>query len=105
MLIAFVVAYLLVTIAVGLWAFVALVVGTIFPAIYQGLRVNPNELQSEKPYIARNIRATRDAFGLSRVRVEPFDYQQNLDAAKIEANARKYPVAKSRGRSEKYTEL
>ena len=79
--------WVLPVIAVGLWAFVALVVGTIFPAIYQGLRVNPNELQSEKPYIARNIRATRDAFGLSRVRVEPFDYQQNLDAAKIEANA------------------
>lgn len=79
--------WVLPVIAVGLWAFVALVVGTIFPAIYQGLRVNPNELQSEKPYIARNIRATRDAFGLSKVRVVPFDYQQNLDAAKIAANA------------------
>lgn len=78
--------WVLPVIAVGLWAFVALVVGTIFPAIYQSLRVNPNELQSEKPYIKRNIEATRDAFGLSNVGVVPFNYQENLDAEAIVAN-------------------
>lgn len=79
--------WVLPVIAVGLWAFVAVVVGTIFPAIYQSLRVNPNELQSEKPYIRRNITATREAFGLSKVGVTSFDYQENLDAAKIVENA------------------
>jgi hypothetical protein len=79
--------WVLPVIAVGLWAFVALVVGTIFPAIYQSLRVNPNELQSEKPYIQRNITATRDAFGLSKVGVVPFNYQENLDAQAIVANS------------------
>jgi len=79
--------WVLPVIAVGLWAFVAVVVGTIFPAIYQSLRVNPNELQSEKPYIERNIKATRDAFGVSKVDVQPFPYQENLDTAKIVENA------------------
>ncbi|MFM7616575.1 MAG: UPF0182 family protein [Actinomycetes bacterium] len=79
--------WVLPVIAVGLWAFVALVVGTVFPAIYQSVRVNPNELQSEKPYIARNITATRDAFGLAKVGVTSYDYQEDLDAAKIVENS------------------
>ena len=49
-------------IAVGLWAFVSLVIGTIYPAAYQQFKVQPNEYQAEQTYIARNIRATREAF-------------------------------------------
>ena len=51
-------------IAVGLWAFVSLVVGTIYPAASSSSRSSPNEFQTEQTYIDRNIRATRDAFGL-----------------------------------------
>ena len=54
-------------IAVGLWAFVSLVIGTIYPALIQQFKVGPNEYQAEKPYIARNIRSTREAFGLDKV--------------------------------------
>lgn len=70
-------------IAVGLWAFVSLVIGTIVPVVYQQFFVNPNELQKERPYIERNIHATREAFGLDRVAVESFDYKQNLTAQSI----------------------
>jgi uncharacterized protein len=59
-------------IAVGLWAFVSLVVGTIYPAAIQNFKVDPNEFASEKPYIRRNIRATRQAFDLARVNVQNF---------------------------------
>ena len=52
-------------IAVGLWGFVSIVVGTIYPAVVQQFRVKPNEYAKERPYIARNIRATRDAYNLS----------------------------------------
>ena len=79
--------WVLPVIAVGLWAFVAVVVGTIFPAIYQAIRVNPNELQSEKPYIERNIKATREAFGISKVEVQRFPYKEDLDSGKILENA------------------
>jgi uncharacterized membrane protein (UPF0182 family) len=61
-------------IAVGLWAFVSLVIGTIYPAAYQQFRVGPNEYQAEQKYIDRNIRATRDAFGLDAVKPEKFDF-------------------------------
>ncbi len=61
-------------IAVGLWAFVSLVIGTIYPAAYQQFKVGPNEYQAEKTYIDRNIRATRDAFGLDAVATPNYDY-------------------------------
>lgn len=61
-------------IAVGLWAFVSLVIGTIYPAAYQQFKVGPNEYQAESKYIDRNIRATRDAFGLDAVKPEQFDF-------------------------------
>ena len=42
-------------IAVGLWAFISLVVGTIYPAVIQRFVVQPNEFSREETYIDRNI--------------------------------------------------
>src|ERR671918_435026 len=42
-------------IAVGLWGFVSIVIGTIYPAGVQRFSVSPNEFQSEQRYIGRNI--------------------------------------------------
>ncbi|HEY1826408.1 MAG TPA: UPF0182 family protein [Acidimicrobiales bacterium] len=53
--------------AVGIWAFVALVVGVIYPALLQTLKVNPAQSALEAPYIQRNITATRTAYGLNDV--------------------------------------
>ena len=61
-------------IAVGLWAFVSVALGTIYPALIQQFSVGPNEFAKEKTYIARNIRATRDAFGLDTVETKNFQY-------------------------------
>ena len=74
-------------IAVGLWAFVSLVIGTIVPVVYQQFFVQPNELQKEQPYIERNIHATREAFGLDKVAVQSFPYQENLTAQSIQDNS------------------
>jgi len=73
-------------IAVGLWGFVSIVIGTIYPAGVQKFRVEPNEFQNEQQYIDRNIAATRDAFGLAKVQNKDFDYQQNLDATVVNQN-------------------
>lgn len=74
-------------IAVGLWAFVSLVVATIFPALYQQFEVKPNELTAERPYIARNIQATRDAFNLSQIKVKDFNYEADLNAEVLADNS------------------
>jgi len=65
-------------IAVGLWGFVSIVVGTIYPAMVQQFRVKPNEYAKERPYIARNIRATRDAYKLSRIDEQAFNFESPL---------------------------
>ncbi|MHB8329251.1 MAG: UPF0182 family protein, partial [Acidimicrobiales bacterium] len=39
--------------AVGLWAFIAVVVGAIYPAVVQALKVNPAQVSLERPYIGR----------------------------------------------------
>jgi uncharacterized protein len=52
---------------------VSVVVGGIFPALIQSLRVKPSEKSLEAPYIQNNINATRDAFGLSNVATTPYN--------------------------------
>ena len=37
------------------------------PALLQRLSVTPNELVAERPFIAHNIRMTRQAYGLDRI--------------------------------------
>ncbi len=54
-------------IAVGLWGLVWVLVGGIYPAVIQALKVSPSEIVREKPYIQRNITATRNAFGINNV--------------------------------------
>ncbi|HUE08108.1 MAG TPA: UPF0182 family protein [Acidimicrobiales bacterium] len=58
--------------AVGIWAFVALVVGIIYPALLQALKVNPAQSTLEAPYIKRNIQATTSAYNLNHVSVHSF---------------------------------
>jgi hypothetical protein len=70
--------WVLPTLAVGLWAFVALVMGSIYPAVIQSLRVEPAESEKEAMYIGRNIDATRIAFGLDEVTVLQVEGMDNV---------------------------
>ncbi|MGZ7087812.1 MAG: UPF0182 family protein, partial [Ilumatobacteraceae bacterium] len=67
--------------AVGLWALVAIIAGTAYPAFIQAFRVKPSESSREAPYIANNIQATRQAMKLDNVQTQRFDYQSSLDSA------------------------
>ncbi len=66
--------------AVGIWAFVALVVGIIYPALLQALKVTPAQSSLEAPYIQRNITATRDAYNLNNVKVSSFPASTTITA-------------------------
>lgn len=79
--------WVLPVIAVGLWFFVALVVGTVYPALLQRFRVEPAESTREAKYIERNIDATRAAMGLDDVEVSPFAYDEELAAGGLQDNA------------------
>jgi uncharacterized protein len=51
-------------VAVGIWLFVQLVVGGVYPWVYQRFVVTPEESAKETVTIERNIAATREAYGL-----------------------------------------
>ncbi|MCU1485044.1 MAG: hypothetical protein JWN67_1790 [Actinomycetia bacterium] len=80
--------WVLPVLAVGLWAFVALVVGGIYPAIIQRAKVQPAESSKEAPYIARNIEATRAAMNMtkSQVATKNFAADDKLDSASLAEN-------------------
>jgi uncharacterized membrane protein (UPF0182 family) len=69
--------------AVGIWAFVALVVGVIYPALLQTLKVTPAQSSLEAPYIKRNIEATRAAYELKNVKVEQYSATTSVTAATV----------------------
>ncbi len=69
--------------AIGIWAFVALTVGIIYPALLQTLKVTPAQSSLEAPYIQRNITATRDAYGLNDVRVHNFGASNTISASQV----------------------
>jgi uncharacterized membrane protein (UPF0182 family) len=58
--------------AMVLWFVTSLVVGGIYPALIQNFIVQPDQLNKERPYIARNIAATRAAYSLNAVDASSF---------------------------------
>jgi len=75
-------------IALGVWAIVALVVSVIYPSLLQSFKVTPAQSSLERPYIQRNITATRAAYGLTNVVQQPFAGSQTITQADVKANAR-----------------
>ena len=57
-----------------------------YPAFLQRLRVAPNELAAERPYLEHNIRMTRAAYGLDRIQEKEFPADETLDARSLARN-------------------
>lgn len=64
--------------AVGLWSFVAILMGGIYPAYVQRFEVDPNQSTREAEYTTLNIEATRDALGLAVDR-RAFRYDEEFE--------------------------
>jgi uncharacterized protein len=75
---------LLVAGVVGLFA--VSVFASVFPDVYQRLRVRPDELRLERPFIEWNVALTRLAYGLDAVTTRPFPAAGRLDVSAIERN-------------------
>jgi len=71
---------------VGLWFLIALTAGTIYPAAVQALKVNPAQNTLERPYIQRNIDATRAAMGIQGVQSIKYPASSTLTADQLSAN-------------------
>jgi uncharacterized protein len=64
----------------------SLVLGLIYPALFQRFYVKPSELQLETPYLEHNIALTRQSYGLAQIAVKPFAAEQGLTFASLQNN-------------------
>ncbi len=65
----------------------SILVGAAWPAILQQFSVSPNANEREAPSIARNIEATRVAYGITDERVEYIEYTGDATATPAEVRA------------------
>jgi uncharacterized membrane protein (UPF0182 family) len=79
--------WILPALAVGSWAVAAVAVGELYPAFVQRFQVEPAESSRERPFIERNIDATRAALGLTDVTTNRFAADGSLDGAALQDNA------------------
>ena len=73
-------------ISIVLLAGVSLIMGGIVPAVFQRFRVEPQELARERPYIEKNLAATRSSFNLEKVQTKPFKASDDLTPKDLLAN-------------------
>jgi uncharacterized membrane protein (UPF0182 family) len=83
----FIRSWALPAIGLGLLALTSILIGAIWPAVMQGFQVKPSEPDKEAPFIARNIEATREAYGVSDVKVESYSAKTSLTDAELADSA------------------
>ncbi|HUR51531.1 MAG TPA: UPF0182 family protein [Mycobacteriales bacterium] len=80
--------------ALALLVVSAVVVGGIYPAYVQQFRVKPNEVVREAPYIQRNIEATRTAYQIDGVDVDPYSAVSTASKAALRGDKGTLPNAR-----------
>ncbi|KES04594.1 membrane protein [Streptomyces toyocaensis] len=56
----------------GLMVLSAILIGGLYPAIVQKFQVQPNEQAKEAPYVEKNLKATREAYGIDDSQVTEY---------------------------------
>ncbi|MEU2064205.1 UPF0182 family protein [Streptomyces sp. NPDC013455] len=59
----------------GLMVLSAILIGGLYPAIVQKFQVQPNEQAKEAPYVQKNLKATREAYGIDDAKVTAYSGQ------------------------------
>ena len=84
---AFVKSWVLPGVGLGLLLLTSVLIGGVWPYVMQSFQVRPSEPDKEGPYIARNIEATREAYGLSDVETEDYTATTTLTPQELNASA------------------
>jgi len=78
-------------IGVVLLTVTAVLVGTVYPALVQSLKVKPSERSLEATYIGRNIGATRAAYGLDAIETTAYAAKTEVEQGQLRENAETIP--------------
>ena len=65
----------------------AILIGGIWPFVMQSFQVKPSEPDKEGPYIARNITATREAYGVADTKARAYSAKTSLTGAELSRSA------------------
>ncbi|MFV0133741.1 UPF0182 family protein [Streptomyces sp. HMX87] len=60
-------------IGLGLMVLSAILIGGLYPALVQKFQVQPNEQAKEAPYVEKNLKATREAYGIGGTQVSDYE--------------------------------
>lgn len=71
----------------ALMALSSILIGGIWPYAMQSFQVKPSEPDKEGPYIAKNITATRSAYGVNGAVVVPYSASTSLSAKQLSESA------------------
>ncbi|MYV43423.1 UPF0182 family protein [Streptomyces sp. SID1328] len=63
----------------GLMVLSAVLIGGLYPAIVQKFQVQPNEQAKEAPYVQKNLKATRQAYGIDHTQVSEYSGRAATD--------------------------
>lgn len=80
-------SWVLPAISLGLLLLTSILIGGIWPFVMQSFQVKPSEPDKEGPYIARNIEATRDAYGVADTKVEQYTAKTELTPSELTTSA------------------
>jgi uncharacterized membrane protein (UPF0182 family) len=69
----------------------AIVLGVVYPGAVQYFSVRPDEPDKERPYIEKNIKATRDAYGVNNVEITDYSAKTAATANQLRADAEALP--------------
>lgn len=83
--------WMLPTVGLALLVLSSILLGVIWPGIVQQFQVKPSEPDKEATYIANNIKATRDAYGIANTKVTEYDAKSSLSNTELDADARSIP--------------
>jgi len=70
----------------GIWLATVLLFWNVLPILVQKFLVKPNELTKESPYISYNIKHTRDAYNLNRIKEVDFQVKEKLTPKDLKEN-------------------
>ena len=82
---------LLPAVGFGLLVLSAIIIGGVYPVIVQQFVVKPNELTKERPYLSREIKNTRVAYGLTHVQVTPYSAVSSESTSQLAQQAAVLP--------------
>ncbi len=83
--------WILPALSFGILVISSLVIGGLYPTLIQYVSVRPNEAVKERPYIARNIEATRNAYAIKNVTIDKYPAVSDVTAADVNADTGTVP--------------